>query len=90
MAQTLQLKIPNFGSSILECTNEQRLQGLYCDVSVVVRGHAFKAHCAVLAASSSFFRDQFNGSHSAVVELPAYVASYSSRSSRFVMQAGCA
>lgn len=73
MAQTLQMEIPNFGNSILECLNEQRLQGLYCDVSVVVKGHAFKAHRAVLAASSSYFRDLFNSSRSAVVELPAAV-----------------
>uniref|UniRef100_A0A2I3HAP2 Nucleus accumbens associated 1 n=1 Tax=Nomascus leucogenys TaxID=61853 RepID=A0A2I3HAP2_NOMLE len=73
MAQTLQMEIPNFGNSILECLNEQRLQGLYCDVSVVVKGHAFKAHRAVLAASSSYFRDLFNNSRGAVVELPAAV-----------------
>ncbi|XP_077935995.1 nucleus accumbens-associated protein 1 [Gasterosteus aculeatus] len=74
MAQTLQMAIPNFGNNILECLNEQRLQGLYCDVSVVVKGHAFKAHRAVLAASSSYFRDLFNaGGKSAVVELPPAV-----------------
>ncbi|KAJ8251535.1 hypothetical protein GJAV_G00222380 [Gymnothorax javanicus] len=74
MAQTLQMAIPNFGNSVLECLNEQRLQGLYCDVSVVVKGHAFKAHRAVLAASSSYFRDIFNsGSKSSVVELPPAV-----------------
>ncbi|MBN3284747.1 NACC2 protein, partial [Polyodon spathula] len=74
MAQTLQMEIPNFGNNILECLNEQRLQGLYCDVSVVVKGHAFKAHRAVLAASSSYFRDLFNsGSKSSVVELPSAV-----------------
>ncbi|KAJ8254226.1 hypothetical protein COCON_G00208380 [Conger conger] len=74
MAQTLQMAIPNLGNSVLECLNEQRLQGLYCDVSVVVKGHAFKAHRAVLAASSSYFRDLFNsGSKSAVVELPPAV-----------------
>ena len=73
MAQTLQMEIPNFGNSSLECLTEQRLQGLYCDVSVVVKGHAFKAHRAVLAASSSYFRDLFNSSRSAVVELPAAV-----------------
>ncbi|XP_009283721.1 PREDICTED: nucleus accumbens-associated protein 1, partial [Aptenodytes forsteri] len=73
MAQTLQMEIPNFGNSILECLNEQRLQGLYRAVSVVVKGHAFKAHRAVLAASSSYFRDLFNSSKSAVVELPAAV-----------------
>ncbi|KPP57679.1 nucleus accumbens-associated protein 1-like, partial [Scleropages formosus] len=74
MAQTLQMAIPNFGNNVLECLNEQRLQGLYCDVSVVVKGHAFKAHRAVLAASSSYFRDLFNtGGKSSVVELPSAV-----------------
>uniref|UniRef100_A0A673LX86 Nucleus accumbens-associated protein 1-like n=4 Tax=Sinocyclocheilus rhinocerous TaxID=307959 RepID=A0A673LX86_9TELE len=74
MAQMLQMAIPNFGNNVLECLNEQRLQGLYCDVSVVVKGHAFKAHRAVLAASSSYFRDLFNsGSKSFVVELPPAV-----------------
>ncbi|KAJ7316216.1 hypothetical protein JRQ81_002378 [Phrynocephalus forsythii] len=73
MAQILQMEIPNFGNSILECLNEQRLQGLYCDVSVVVKGHAFKAHRAVLAASSCYFRDLFNNSKSTVVELPGAV-----------------
>uniref|UniRef100_A0A8C6WU54 Nucleus accumbens associated 1, BEN and BTB (POZ) domain containing b n=1 Tax=Neogobius melanostomus TaxID=47308 RepID=A0A8C6WU54_9GOBI len=74
MAQTLQMAIPNFGNSVLECLNEQRLQGLYCDVSVLVKGHAFKAHRAVLAASSSYFRDLFNsGGKSSVVELPPAV-----------------
>uniref|UniRef100_A0A8D3AFS2 Nucleus accumbens associated 1, BEN and BTB (POZ) domain containing a n=1 Tax=Scophthalmus maximus TaxID=52904 RepID=A0A8D3AFS2_SCOMX len=84
MAQTLQMAIPNFGNNVLECLNEQRLQGLYCDVSVVVKGHAFKAHRAVLAASSSYFRDLFcsssnggggsgNESGPTVVELPPAV-----------------
>ncbi|XP_061555900.1 nucleus accumbens associated 1, BEN and BTB (POZ) domain containing a isoform X1 [Phycodurus eques] len=84
MAQTLQMAIPNFGNNVLECLNEQRLQGLYCDVSVVVKGHAFKAHRAVLAASSSYFRDLFSNSGSSggcssneasptVVELPPAV-----------------
>ncbi|KAL6102756.1 nacc1 [Pungitius sinensis] len=83
MAQTLQMAIPNFGNNVLECLNEQRLQGLYCDVSVVVKGHAFKAHRAVLAASSSYFRDLFSNSNSGggvgneasptVVELPSAV-----------------
>ncbi|XP_031417794.1 nucleus accumbens-associated protein 1 isoform X2 [Clupea harengus] len=82
MAQTLQMAIPNFGNNVLECLNEQRLQGLYCDVSVVVKGHTFKAHRAVLAASSSYFRDLFNASGAdgggtksggVVVELPPAV-----------------
>uniref|UniRef100_A0A669D7B7 Nucleus accumbens associated 1 n=1 Tax=Oreochromis niloticus TaxID=8128 RepID=A0A669D7B7_ORENI len=73
MAQTLQMAIPNFGNNVLECLNEQRLQGLYCDVSVVVKGHAFKAHRAVLAASSSYFRDLFSSSNNNNVELPPAV-----------------
>ncbi|XP_049327307.1 nucleus accumbens-associated protein 1 [Astyanax mexicanus] len=74
MAQTLQMAIPNFGNNVLECLNEQRLQGLYCDISVVVKGHTFKAHRSVLAASSSYFRDLFNsGTKSSVVELPPAV-----------------
>ncbi|XP_047428194.1 nucleus accumbens-associated protein 1 isoform X2 [Mugil cephalus] len=88
MAQTLQMAIPNFGNNVLECLNEQRLQGLYCDVSVVVKGHAFKAHRAVLAASSSYFRDLFSSSGNgggsgsgdnspAVVELPPAVQPHS-------------
>lgn len=48
MAQTLQMAIPNFGNNVLECLNEQRLQGLYCDVSVVVKGHAFKVRIKFL------------------------------------------
>lgn len=43
MPQTLQMKVPDFGSSIFECTREQQLQGLHCDASVLDKGHAFKA-----------------------------------------------
>ncbi|XP_042202652.1 LOW QUALITY PROTEIN: nucleus accumbens-associated protein 1, partial [Callorhinchus milii] len=73
MAQSLQMEIPNFGNNILECLNEQRLQGLYCDVSIVVKGQAFKAHRAVLAASSSYFRDLFTANNCVSFELPAAV-----------------
>uniref|UniRef100_UPI00398F3EB0 nucleus accumbens-associated protein 1-like isoform X1 n=1 Tax=Pristiophorus japonicus TaxID=55135 RepID=UPI00398F3EB0 len=73
MAQTLQLEIPNFGNTVLECLNEQRLQGLYCDTSIVVKGQAFKAHRAVLAANSSYFRELFAGTARPAFELPAAV-----------------
>ncbi|XP_060711019.1 nucleus accumbens-associated protein 1-like isoform X1 [Hemiscyllium ocellatum] len=73
MAQTLQMEIPNFGNNILESLNDQRLQGLYCDVSIVVKGQAFKAHRAVLAASSSYFRDLFSSSNCTSFELPTAV-----------------
>uniref|UniRef100_A0A3Q3N926 Nucleus accumbens-associated protein 2-like n=1 Tax=Mastacembelus armatus TaxID=205130 RepID=A0A3Q3N926_9TELE len=66
----LQVEIPDFGSSVLGSLNEQRLLGHYCDVSILVQGQAFKAHRAVLAASSLYFRDLFS---SAVFELPSSV-----------------
>uniref|UniRef100_A0A665W332 NACC family member 2 n=1 Tax=Echeneis naucrates TaxID=173247 RepID=A0A665W332_ECHNA len=67
----LQVEIPDFGSSVLGSLNEQRLLGHYCDVSILVQGQAFKAHRAVLAASSLYFRDLF--SSAAVFELPSSV-----------------
>ncbi|XP_016144637.1 nucleus accumbens-associated protein 2-like [Sinocyclocheilus grahami] len=73
MSQMLHMEIPNFGSMVLGSLNEQRLQGQYCDVSIVVKGQAFKAHRAVLAASSLYFRDLFSGSSKAQFELPSSV-----------------
>ncbi|XP_019900082.1 nucleus accumbens-associated protein 2 isoform X1 [Esox lucius] len=73
MSQLLHVEIPNFGSSVLESLNEQRLQGQYCDVAVMVNGQAFKAHRAVLAASSLYFRDLFSGSSQSLFELPSSV-----------------
>uniref|UniRef100_A0A8C9XVY6 NACC family member 2 n=1 Tax=Sander lucioperca TaxID=283035 RepID=A0A8C9XVY6_SANLU len=77
----LQVEIPDFGSSVLGSLNEQRLLGHYCDVSILVQGQAFKAHRAVLAASSLYFRDLFSSaadsssssSSLAVFELPSSV-----------------
>ncbi|CAN9512887.1 unnamed protein product [Ophioblennius macclurei] len=79
----LQVEIPDFGSSVLGSLNEQRLMGHYCDVSILVQGQAFKAHRAVLAASSLYFRDLFSSaadpasssssSSQSVFELPSSV-----------------
>ncbi|KAJ1146112.1 hypothetical protein NDU88_012394 [Pleurodeles waltl] len=69
----LHIEIPNFGNTVLGCLNEQRILGLYCDVSIVVKGQAFKAHRAVLAASSLYFRDLFSGNSKSAFELPATV-----------------
>ncbi|XP_030617419.1 nucleus accumbens-associated protein 2 isoform X2 [Delphinapterus leucas] len=73
MSQVLHIEIPNFGNTVLGCLNEQRLLGLYCDVSIVVKGQAFKAHRAVLAASSLYFRDLFSGNSKSAFELPGTV-----------------
>ncbi|KAG5271979.1 hypothetical protein AALO_G00160300 [Alosa alosa] len=73
MSQLLHVEIPNFGSTVLGSLNEQRLLGQYCDVSIMVKGQAFKAHRAVLAASSLYFRDLFSGSSKTQFELPSSV-----------------
>ncbi|XP_076867591.1 nucleus accumbens-associated protein 2 [Brachyhypopomus gauderio] len=73
MSQMLHVEIPNFGSTVLGSLNEQRLLGQYCDVSILVKGQAFKAHRAVLAASSLYFRDLFSASAKAQFELPSSV-----------------
>jgi BTB/POZ domain-containing protein 14 len=72
------VEIPDFGSSVLGSLNEQRLLGHYCDVSILVQGQAFKAHRAVMAASSLYFRDLFSSapessSSQVVFELPSSV-----------------
>lgn len=73
------MEIPDFGSSVLGSLNEQRLLGHYCDVSILVQGQSFKAHRAVLAASSLYFRDLFSSAAAdssasqAVFELPSSV-----------------
>ncbi|XP_024155297.1 nucleus accumbens-associated protein 2 [Oryzias melastigma] len=73
MSQLLHVEIPNFGATVLGSLNEQRLLGNYCDVSIVVKGQAFKAHRAVLAASSLYFRDLFSSSSKTQFELPSSV-----------------
>lgn len=73
----LRVEIPDFGNGVLGNLNEQRLLGQHCDVSVLVQGRAFKAHRAVLATSSLYFRDLFaaesSSSSPAVFELPSSV-----------------
>ncbi|KAI1893823.1 hypothetical protein AGOR_G00127640 [Albula goreensis] len=45
--------------AVLAGLNEQRTQGLFCDVTIVVEDVKFRAHKNVLAASSGYFRDAF-------------------------------
>ena len=52
--------------AILTGLNEQRTQGLFCDVTIVVEDVKFRAHRNVLAASSGYFRDAFSTPHGSV------------------------
>ncbi|XP_039178852.1 zinc finger and BTB domain-containing protein 34 isoform X2 [Crotalus tigris] len=53
----IQFDVPEYSSSVLSQLNELRLQGKLCDIIVHIQGQPFRAHKAVLAASSPYFRD---------------------------------
>ncbi|XP_072886648.1 zinc finger and BTB domain-containing protein 43-like [Hemitrygon akajei] len=57
-SNVLYVEFPNFGNNLLESLNQQRMEGKFCDISIHVQGKVFKAHRAVLAASSPYFHDQ--------------------------------
>ncbi|XP_072331546.1 zinc finger and BTB domain-containing protein 22-like isoform X1 [Scyliorhinus torazame] len=57
-SNVLYVDFPNFSSRLLESLNQQRMEGKFCDISIHVQGKVFKAHRAVLAASSPYFHDQ--------------------------------
>ncbi|XP_066504688.1 transcriptional regulator Kaiso [Hoplias malabaricus] len=49
-----------FPLSLLESISEQRNNGLFCDVTIVVQDHKFKAHKTMLSAASTYFRQLFS------------------------------
>uniref|UniRef100_A0A8C6L7M9 Zinc finger and BTB domain containing 17 n=1 Tax=Nothobranchius furzeri TaxID=105023 RepID=A0A8C6L7M9_NOTFU len=53
------MEFPWHSGEVLEQLNRQRKQGLLCDCTFVVDGVDFKAHKAVLAACSIYFRTLF-------------------------------
>nr|XP_020656632.1 zinc finger and BTB domain-containing protein 43 [Pogona vitticeps]XP_020656633.1 zinc finger and BTB domain-containing protein 43 [Pogona vitticeps] len=67
---SFRVEFPNFSSTILQKLNQQRQQGQLCDVSIIVQGHLFRAHKAVLAASSPYFCDQVLLKNSRRIVLP--------------------
>ncbi|KAG9477611.1 zinc finger and BTB domain-containing protein 43 [Eleutherodactylus coqui] len=64
------VEFPDFSNTILQKLNQQRQLGQLCDISIVVQGHLFRAHKAVLAASSPYFCDQVLLKNSRRVVLP--------------------
>ncbi|XP_077340998.1 zinc finger and BTB domain-containing protein 43 [Lithobates pipiens] len=67
---SFRVEFPDFSSTILQKLNQQRQLGQLCDISIVVQGHLFRAHKAVLAASSPYFCDQVLLKNSRRVVLP--------------------
>lgn len=53
------MEFPWHSGKVLDQLNHQRKQGLLCDCTFVVDGVDFKAHKAVLAACSVYFRTLF-------------------------------
>ncbi|XP_077390310.1 zinc finger and BTB domain-containing protein 37 [Festucalex cinctus] len=62
--------VPDFSNSVLSHLNQLRAQGRLCDIVVHVEGRSFRAHKAVLAASSPYFRDHMSLSQMSTVTLP--------------------
>lgn len=49
-----------YPASLLKSINEQRNNGLFCDVTIIVQDRKFRAHKTVLSASSTYFRQLFS------------------------------
>ncbi|XP_078544853.1 transcriptional regulator Kaiso-like [Lissotriton helveticus] len=49
-----------FSSALLASLNEQRIHGLFCDVTIIVEGKRFIAHKNILSASSTYFHQLFS------------------------------
>ncbi|XP_042304923.1 zinc finger and BTB domain-containing protein 22 [Sceloporus undulatus] len=62
---------PEVTSALLENLNQQRLEGKLCDIAIHVQGRVFRAHRAVLAASSPYFHDQVLLKNMTSVVLPS-------------------
>uniref|UniRef100_A0A672QNB5 Zinc finger and BTB domain containing 38 n=1 Tax=Sinocyclocheilus grahami TaxID=75366 RepID=A0A672QNB5_SINGR len=56
---TLGLVDSSHPQAVLSHISEQRSQGLFCDVIIVVEDVKFRAHRNILAASSGYFRNAF-------------------------------
>nr|XP_057920947.1 zinc finger and BTB domain-containing protein 7C [Doryrhamphus excisus]XP_057920949.1 zinc finger and BTB domain-containing protein 7C [Doryrhamphus excisus] len=53
------IPFPNHSSDVLCSLNEQRRDGLLCDVVLIVRDQEFRTHRSVLAACSQYFKKLF-------------------------------
>ncbi|XP_043932973.1 zinc finger and BTB domain-containing protein 38-like [Protopterus annectens] len=60
MESIMEVTDASYSNTLLLQLNEQRLRGLYCDITIVVEDRKFKAHRNVLAASSPYFNEVFS------------------------------
>ncbi|XP_043534061.1 zinc finger and BTB domain-containing protein 43-like isoform X1 [Chiloscyllium plagiosum] len=69
-----QVEFPNFGNNLLRKLNQQRVEGKLCDITIHLQGQMFKAHRAVLAASSPYFHDQVLLKNASRIVLPGVMS----------------
>lgn len=48
-----------YSATVLKSMNDQRTNGLFCDVTIIIRDKKFRAHKTILSASSSYFHQLF-------------------------------
>ncbi|XP_078544843.1 transcriptional regulator Kaiso-like isoform X2 [Lissotriton helveticus] len=51
---------PKYCGTLLSSLNEQRVQGIFCDVTVIVEDKKFRAHKNILSSASTYFHQQFS------------------------------
>ncbi|XP_034399513.1 transcriptional regulator Kaiso isoform X2 [Cyclopterus lumpus] len=49
-----------YSAAVLKSMNEQRNHGLFCDVTIIIQDKKFRAHKAILSASSTYFHQLFS------------------------------
>uniref|UniRef100_UPI00398E4935 zinc finger and BTB domain-containing protein 43-like n=1 Tax=Pristiophorus japonicus TaxID=55135 RepID=UPI00398E4935 len=69
-----QVEFPNFGNNLLRKLNQQRMEGKLCDITIHLQGQMFRAHRAVLAASSPYFHDQVLLKNASRIVLPGVMS----------------
>ncbi|XP_041037308.1 zinc finger and BTB domain-containing protein 4 [Carcharodon carcharias] len=57
MASSFEVTDRGHSKVLLHELNEQRIQGIFCDVTIVVQDSKFKAHKNILAAFSRYFKE---------------------------------
>ncbi|CAL9707167.1 unnamed protein product [Knipowitschia caucasica] len=48
-----------YSAAVLKSLNEQRINGLFCDITIIIREKKFRAHKTILSASSTYFYQLF-------------------------------
>ncbi|XP_061896045.1 transcriptional regulator Kaiso [Entelurus aequoreus] len=50
---------PQYSTTLLTSLNEQRNNGTFCDVTIIIQDKKFRAHKTILSASSTYFHQLF-------------------------------